>query len=242
MTGTLILIRHGQSQANAEGLFTGLRDAPLTDLGRAEADHAAALLAAADLHPGAWFCSPLRRAVQTAEIIASHRSVPDVGIESDWRLAERNYGALTGRRKAGVRAEYGESQYLAWRRSVHIAPPPMTATQFASLGAVPSWLGLTEALEDVITRVDAVWRERIRPRLLHGDDVLVVAHGNSLRALCAVLDSLDEDAIEDLNIPTGQPLLYSLGDDERPRRAGGEYLDPVTAFAAADVIASEGGT
>lgn len=241
-TGTLILIRHGQSQANADGLFTGLLDAPLTDLGRQEAQHAADLLTAAGTRPAAWFTSPLQRAVTTTDIISGQMSGPRARVERDWRLAERNYGALTGRLKVDVLTEYGQAQYLAWRRTVHGTPPAMTAPQFASLGNVPRWLKLTESLADVATRVRAFWRERLERTIRHGDAVAVVAHGNSLRALCMVLDDLDDDEVAALNIPTGQPLLYRFGSDRRPLVRGGEYLDPLTAAYAASVIASEGGT
>ena len=236
----LVLVRHGQSTANAEGLFTGLLDVPLTELGREEAVRAADLLARAGIDPRVRLTSPLQRARTTTEILIEQLDGrASGGVESDWRLAERNYGALTGRRKVDVLAEYGEAQYLAWRRSVHIAPPRMTRAQFASLGDVPAWLGRTEALDAVIRRTAAFWRARIEPCLRLGKDVLVVAHGNSLRALCAVLDKLDDAEIEDLNIPTGQPLIYRIGDQGSPRVRGGEDLDPESAADAAAAYASE---
>ncbi|WP_337007349.1 MULTISPECIES: 2,3-bisphosphoglycerate-dependent phosphoglycerate mutase [unclassified Microbacterium] len=242
MGGTLILVRHGESQANAVGLFTGLLDVPLTATGNAEAREAAALITAAQLRPSVWFCSPLRRATQTSEIMRTLLQPGPSYVEVDWRLAERNYGALTGKRKADVLAEYGEEKFLAWRRSVHMAPPPMTKAQFAELGDAPEWLGLTESLAAVITRVGILWRERIEPAVQHGGDVLVVAHGNSLRALCTVLDRLDEEEIQELNIPTGHPLVYRIGDDGRPLERGGVYLDPEAATLAAATIAHQGGT
>ena len=242
MAGTLVLIRHGQSQANADGLFTGLLDAPLTEQGRAEARHAAALLDEAGLHPPTWFCSPLLRAVETCEILQSLLRPGPRHVEVDWRLAERNYGALTGRSKPEVLDEHGADRFLAWRRSVHTAPPPMTKARFAALGDVPEWLGLTESLAAVIARVGILWRERIEPALLQDVDVLVIAHGNSLRALCTVLDRLAEDEVEELNIPTGHPLVYRIGDDGRPLVRGGAYLDRAAALTAAATIAAEGGT
>lgn len=238
----MVLVRHGQSQANADGLFTGLLDVPLTDTGREEAREAAMLLEAADLHPPVWFSSPLRRAVETVEIMRTVLQPGPVTVEVDWRLAERNYGALTGKSKAEVLATYGEDQFRTWRRSVHTAPPPMTAEQFATLGDVPEWLGRTESLAAVIARVGNLWRERIEPALQTGRDVLVVAHGNSLRALCTVLDRLGTDEVESLNIPTGHPLVYRMGEDGRPRVRGGVYLDPAAATVAAATIAREGGT
>lgn len=242
MSGTLIMLRHGQSEANADGLFTGLLDAPLTDTGREEARHAAALLMDADLHPPVWLCSPLRRAAETSEIVRAQSCPGPAKVEMDWRLAERNYGALTGRSKADVRTEYGEKQYLAWRRSTHRTPPPMTEERFAALGRVPAWLGLTESLAAVITRTGTIWRDRIEPVLHSGRDVLVIAHGNSLRALCTVVDRLSEEEVQRLNIPTGQPLVYRIGHDDRPVIRGGVYLDPAAATLAAATIARQGGT
>jgi 2,3-bisphosphoglycerate-dependent phosphoglycerate mutase len=242
MTGTLILLRHGQSQANADGLFTGLRDAMLTVHGCDEARRAAMLIERAGLHPAAWFCSPLQRALETAKIVKTVLTSPPDHIEVDWRLAERNYGALTGKRKTDILAEYGQEQFLTWRRSVHTAPPPLTHEQFLALGNLPEWLGLTESLADVIARVSTLWRERIEPTLHGGNDVLVIAHGNSLRALCTVLDHLDADAVAALNIPTGHPLVYRFDDDGHPLTRGGLYLDAAAAAIAADTIAREGGT
>ena len=242
VTGTLVLLRHGQSQANAEGLFTGLLDVPLSLVGRDEAEHSAELLNEANLAPSAWFCSPLLRARQTAEILQERIAIRPGSIDYDWRLAERNYGALTGLSKQAVLAEHGEETYLSWRRSVNVAPPPMTATQRRRLPNADARLGLTEALRDVIRRVDEVWRDRIAPTVQAEGSVLVIAHGNSLRALCAVLDRLDDAAIQGLNIPTGQPLVYQLSDDGHPLERGGRYLDQVAATAAALTIAREGGT
>ncbi len=242
MTDTLILVRHGQSQANADGLFTGLLDVPLTDAGRAEATRCAELLNEADLAPAVWFCSPLIRARQTAAILHHLIAEPPESVEYDWRLAERNYGALTGLSKSAVLTEHGRAQYTAWRRSVDVAPPPMTTTQHAALGSADPRLGRTEALRDVIHRVDAAWTERIAPALRAAGSVLVIAHGNSLRALCSVLDRLDDAAVQDLNIPTGHPLVYRLDDTGHPLEPGGRYLDQAAAIAAATTIALEGGT
>jgi 2,3-bisphosphoglycerate-dependent phosphoglycerate mutase len=245
--GTLILLRHGQSQANADGLFTGLLDVPLTPAGRVEAVHAAELLNDAGLSPSTWFCSPLRRARQTADILRSRMRRPPEHVEHDWRLAERNYGALTGRTKRSVLAEHGEALFRAWRRSVDTAPPPMSAAQQATvyaggLGESSAQLGATESLRDVIGRVGQLWRDGIAPAVLAGEPVLVIAHGNSLRALAAILDDLDDGALESLNIPTGHPLVYRLDAQSRPVDPGGRYLEPDAAAAAADAIAHEGGT
>lgn len=240
---TLVLVRHGQSQANADGLFTGLLDVPLTDLGRLEARHAARLLNDLDLWPSVWFCSPLRRARETAAILAAKARRPPSRMIWDWRLAERNYGALTGRTKRSVLAEYGEARFRAWRRSVEVAPPAMSTEQRHTLGGAPAFLGLTESLHDVIVRVGAAWRHDIEPVMRRDSSALVLAHGNSLRALCVVLDSLTDAEVQALNIPTGHPLIYRFSaDDDRPVGRGGVYLDPVTARSAAARIAREGGT
>ncbi len=242
MTNTLILLRHGQSVANAEGLFTGLLDVPLTDLGRTEAEHSADLLNAAELWPKVWFCSPLLRAQQTAAILQTRLSHTPKRTEIAWRLAERSYGALTGRSKRDVMAEHGPEKFLAWRRSVHVAPPPMSAEQQAALNHVPEIRARTESLHNVITRVRELWQKSIAPAVQRSGSVLIVAHGNSLRALCVVLDLLDETEVRDLNIPTGHPLVYRINQDGRPVIRGGQYLEPVAATAAAAKITREGGT
>lgn len=242
MTNNLVLVRHGQSQANAGGLFCGLLDVPLTEYGCEEAVHAAELLNEAELWPPICFCSPLLRARQTADAFNRTLTSPPERTILDWRLAERNYGALSGRTKHGVRAEYGEEQFITWRRSVHVAPPPMSEEQRRSLGDAPSELGLTESLHHVIVRVGQSWEQAIRPALHEARSVLVVAHGNSLRALCAILDSLTDAEVQALNIPNGHPLIYRLGADDQPLVRGGEYLEPGAALVAAEKIAREGGT
>ena len=270
-TGVLIVLRHGQSTANAAGLFTGVLDAPLSDQGIREAHTATVLLnlalpgerppttgtgspamttaPAPAAAPVTLFTSTLTRARQTAAIVAAGLARPPVGCDADWRLNERNYGALTGRSKDDVRAEFGEEQFVAWRRSVAEAPPAMgdlLYDEFAGTAlfrALPAAaLNRTEALSDVITRVDAFLTERVDPLLARGEIVLVVAHGNSLRALCAVIDGLSDGQIRDLNLPTGQPLVYRFDARRRSVPFGGRYLDSVTALAAALTLANEGGT
>ncbi len=240
---TLVLARHGQSQANADGLFTGLLDVPLTDVGRLEAVRAARLLNDNGLWSPVWFCSPLLRVRQTVAILTDQLSRPPSQTIWDWRLAERNYGALTGRTKRSVLAEYGQVRFRAWRRSVGVAPPPMSKEQRRTLGNAPAALGFTESLHDVIVRVGAAWRHDIEPVLRRDGSVLVLAHGNSLRALCTVLDTLTDAEVQALNIPTGHPLVYRFAaGDDRPLVRGDEYLDPMTARLAAAQIAREGGT
>lgn len=247
--GVLILLRHGQSTANAAGIFTGALDVPLTERGIREAQNSAALLNAANLAPACVFTSPMLRARQTTDIVTRElRTAPSI-VHEDWRLNERNYGALTSRSKEEVRREFGEEQFLAWRRSADTAPPPMSDELYAELSATKLFCALprealarTEALTDVIERVGAFYAERVHPLLEGGASVLLVAHGNSLRALCAVLDDLSDEAIRRLNLPTGQPLIYSLGTDGRPENSGGRYLDQTTAKAAALALSREGGT
>ena len=258
--GLLIVLRHGESTANAAGLFTGVLDAPLSEQGIREAHTATALLNLAlpgDLGPGSGggtgsvtlFTSTLARARQTAAIVAAGLARPLAGCDADWRMNERNYGALTGRSKDDVRAEFGEDQFLAWRRSVAEAPPAMGDRLFDEFAGTalfralpPAALTRTEALSDVITRVDAFLTERVAPLLARGETVLVVAHGNSLRALCAVIDGLSDGQIRDLNLPTGQPLAYRFDARGQPAPFGGLYLDSVTALAAAITLGNEGGT
>lgn len=250
-----VLLRHGESVANAAGMFTGVLDVPLSDRGAAEARRAADLIAASGTRFDLVLTSELERAWHTADLV--HAGVPGLPQpERDWRLDERCYGALTGRTKADVLAEAGEAQFLAWRRSVHVPPPPMTDEQHAELAATPLFRRLppqalprTESLADVMVRVGHVWHERVDPVLRTGRSVLVVAHGNSLRALCGVLDALADPEIQDLGLPTGHPLLYEL-DPAGPERdgllvplvRGGTYLDETAARAAAERLAREGGT
>jgi 2,3-bisphosphoglycerate-dependent phosphoglycerate mutase len=239
--GSLVLLRHGQSTANAAGLFTGILDPGLSGSGADEARAAAGLLKTHDLVPDAVLVSLLQRAGQTAAVVAAALDLPADTISADWRLNERNYGALTGRYKSDVRAEAGEDQFLAWRRSVDTAPPAMSDAQFATFAGTALFRGLparaltrTESLRDVMRRVAELHAERVLPLLAAGQTVLVVAHGNSLRAYCAVLENLDKSAIHRLNLPTGHPLVYQDGD----RR----YLDAPRAEAAALALTLDGGT
>lgn len=248
--GWLLLVRHGESTANAAGLFTGVLDVGLTELGFREARVAAQLMDAEHLSPDIAYVSELQRTRQTADVILDIlglRSDLRCELRSDWRLNERNYGALTGRSKPEVLTVHGESAFRTWRRSVNVAPPPMSNEQFQAIARTRPFrtlpadaLSRTESLAAVITRVRDFYSERVTPALLLGEDVLIVGHGNSLRALCAHIDRLKPAAIEALNIPTGQPLLYEF--DQRLRPALSRYLDPMTALPAAIAIAEQGGT
>lgn len=248
-TPTLLLLRHGESTANAAGLFTGVFDAPLTARGRAEAANAAALVRRAGLVPVETFSSPLSRAADTARIVLDALGREDEEVATQWRLTERSYGALTGREKGEVLAEFGEELFLEWRRSLDTRPPAMSDAQYAALHADPPFDTLpdaamprTESLRDVMVRVQPVLAGTVQPVLAAGRSVLVVAHGNSLRAVVGLLDGSDEGELRDLNIPTGQPLVYDVDGRGRPVPRSGRYLDPETAHRAAQVIAAEGGT
>jgi 2,3-bisphosphoglycerate-dependent phosphoglycerate mutase len=239
--GSLVLLRHGQSTANAAGLFTGILDPGLSMSGTDEARTAGALLRTHGLVPDAVFTSPLQRAAQTAAIVTAVLELPERTVTVDWRLNERNYGALTGRQKDDVREEVGEAQFLAWRRSVDTAPPEMSDAQLAEFAATDLFrrlperaLSRTESLRDVMGRVSEFHTGVVLPRLTSGEIVLVVAHGNSLRAYCAVLEDLEKSAIHTLNLPTGHPLVYRAGE----RR----YLDQARAQAAALALTLDGGT
>ncbi|WP_299037913.1 2,3-diphosphoglycerate-dependent phosphoglycerate mutase [uncultured Pseudokineococcus sp.] len=251
-TGALVLLRHGQSAYNAERRFTGLLDPDLTERGVAEARRSAAELDAAALVPDVVLASPLRRARRTADLVVEElrgrgREVPDP--EHAWALAERHYGAWTGRLKEPLRAEVGADAFHVERRCYDGAPPPTAPDheRLADLGPALAHLPAaaargTEALADVVERVGPWWREVAWPLLREGRTVLVVAHGNSLRALCAVLDDLAPEEVEALNLPTGQPLVYRRGDDGALHPRGGTYLDGEGARAAAAAVAAEGGT
>jgi 2,3-bisphosphoglycerate-dependent phosphoglycerate mutase len=207
------------------------------------------LLNVAHLEPEVIYTSELRRTKQTADILLARTRFHPTTITSDWRLDERNYGALTGLSKSQVLADYGEHQFHVWRRSVDSAPLPMGDDLYMALKGFPPFdqlppqaLTRTESLGDVMERIKPFLADVLVPDLLLQRTVLVVAHGNSLRALCGILDSLDDEVLEQLNIPTGQPLVYKFDKNLAPDPRGGAYLDPQTADVAATKLAGEGGT
>lgn len=249
----LVLLRHGESTANAEGRFTGWWDVPLTTRGCEQARQAANLLAAAGFVPDVIFASPLQRTTQTAEIIVHTLGHPAIPVVRRPELTERAYGALTGLSKAEVRDVFGAARSRWWRRSMTGLPPRVgEAGPALRPGQVLPHRDNTmeiltaaehrESLADVVARVRTWQAGQLVPRLAAGKNVLVVAHGNSLRALVARLDHLDDDEVGALNIPTGQPLRYSVGNQGQPLPRSGRYLDPDTARAAAQAVAAEGGT
>ena len=246
MPHTLVLLRHGESVWNAENLFTGWVDVPLSDKGRAEAEHGGTLLKEAGLAPDVLHTSLLRRAITTAGIaldVADRHWIP---VRRSWRLNERHYGALQGKNKKQTLEEYGEEQFMLWRRSFDVPPPPIEDGSEFSQDQLPQYADLgddlprTECLKDVIERFLPYWEADITDDLRAGKTVLVAAHGNSLRALVKHLDGISDEDIAGLNIPTGMPLVYELDDDLKPTVPGGRYLDPEAAAAAAAAVANQG--
>ena len=246
MTHTLVLLRHGESEWNARNLFTGWVDVDLSEKGRAEAVKGGELLTAAGLLPDVVHTSLLRRAINTANLALDRADRHWIPVRRDWRLNERHYGALQGKDKKQTLEEFGEEQFLLWRRSYDTPPPPIEADDEFSQAADPRYADLgdempeTECLKDVVTRLIPYWENEIQDDLAAGRVVLVVAHGNSLRALVKHLDGISDDDIAALNIPTGMPLVYDLDDDFAPVTPGGRYLDPQAATAAAAAVANQG--
>ncbi len=244
--GTLVLLRHGQSVWNAENLFTGWVDVPLSETGEREARRGGELLREAGLLPDVVHTSLLRRAISTANLALDAADRHWIPVRRDWRLNERHYGALQGKDKKQTLETYGEERFKVWRRSYDTPPPPIEPgsefaqdgdPRYADLGAaVPG----TECLADVVKRLVPYWEEAIAPDLQAGRTVLVAAHGNSLRALVKQLDGISDADIAELNIPTGVPLRYDLDDTLRPTVPGGTYLDPDAAAEAIKGVANQG--
>jgi 2,3-bisphosphoglycerate-dependent phosphoglycerate mutase len=250
MTGAatyeLVLLRHGESEWNAKNLFTGWVDVDLNDKGRGEAVRGGELLREADLLPDVLHTSLLRRAITTAHLALDACDRHWIPVRRSWRLNERHYGGLQGKDKKQTMEEFGEEQFMLWRRSFDVPPPPIDDDDQWSQVGDPRYDGLgddmprTECLKDVIARMLPYWESDITTDLRAGKRVLVAAHGNSLRAVVKHLDQISDDDIVGLNIPTGMPLLYRLDDDLRPTVPGGEYLDPDAAAAAAAAVANQG--
>jgi 2,3-bisphosphoglycerate-dependent phosphoglycerate mutase len=244
---TLVLLRHGESVWNAEGLFTGWVDVGLSDRGKQEAQTAGALLRDAGLRPDVVHTSVLTRAIQTANGTLEAADRLWLPVRRSWRLNERHYGALQGKDKAHTREEFGDEQFMLWRRSYDVPPPPLPDADPLSQAGDPRYAALpsellprTECLKDVLGRLMPYWDDAIIPDLLAGRMVLVVAHGNSLRALVKHLDGIPDAEISALNIPTGIPLVYELDDAFRPAGGAGRYLDPRAAAEAAEAVRNQG--
>jgi 2,3-bisphosphoglycerate-dependent phosphoglycerate mutase len=243
---TLVLLRHGESAWNAEGLFTGWVDIGLSDCGVTEATEAGRLLAASGLRPDIVHTSVLTRAIQTASATLDAADLAWLPVRRSWRLNERHYGALQGKDKARTRAEFGDEQFMLWRRSFDVPPPPLPDDDPLSSAGDPRYAALpdellprTECLKDVLARLLPYWHDVIVADLAAARTVLVVAHGNSLRALVKHLDGIGDAEIAELNIPTGIPLRYEIDAAFRPAGPG-RYLDAEAAAAAAEAVRRQG--
>ena len=242
---SLILLRHGESEWNAKNLFTGWVDVRLSQKGEAEARRGGELLKQKGLLPDLVHTSLLRRAIQTANLALDTCDRHWIPVQRSWRLNERHYGALQGKDKAQTLAQYGEEQFKLWRRSYDVPPPPIADEDPFSQAQDPRYSDLgnampkTECLKDVVARILPYWQSSIVPDLKAGATVLVAAHGNSLRALVKHLDGITDEAIAELNIPTGIPLHYILDENLKPTKAG-EYLDPTAAAEAIQAVANQG--
>jgi 2,3-bisphosphoglycerate-dependent phosphoglycerate mutase len=243
--GTLVLLRHGQSTWNAENLFTGWVDVPLSETGEREARRGGALLREHAVLPDVVHTSLLRRAISTANLALDACDRHWIPVKRDWRLNERHYGALQGKNKKQTLEAFGEQQFMAWRRSYDVPPPPIEAGSVYSQDGDPRYAGVhpmpaSECLADVVARIVPYWESEVVPDLAAGNVVLLAAHGNSLRALVKHLDGVSDEDIVDLNIPTGIPLRYELDDAMAPTVPGGVYLDPAAAAEAAAAVARQG--
>jgi 2,3-bisphosphoglycerate-dependent phosphoglycerate mutase len=244
--GKLVLVRHGQSAWNLENLFTGWVDVDLTDQGRQEAKEAGRLLRAEGIAFDQVFTSVLKRAIRTMWTILDEMDLMWLPVERSWRLNERHYGALQGLDKAQTVAKHGAEQVKIWRRSYDIPPPPMPQDdqrhprfdrRYAAVK--PDELPATESLKTTLDRVQPFWIERIAPELRRNRNVLVVAHGNSLRALVKMLDGMSDTDIVEFNIPTGVPIVYELTPELKPAKPRRFLGDPEAIKAAAEAVARQ---
>ena len=229
----LILLRHGQSQWNLENRFTGWVDVDLTAEGEAQARKGGELIAQAGFHPAVMFTSVLKRATRTGALAMDSAGLKDIPVVEDWRLNERHYGGLTGLDKAETAAKHGEDQVKVWRRSYDVPPPPLAPGGEFDFASDPRYEGKaipdTESLKTTLDRVQPYWDAEIAPRLKAGEDVLIAAHGNSLRAIVKLLFAVPDDQIVGVEIPTGNPLEIDLDADLKPVAA--RYLDQGRAQA-----------
>jgi len=241
----LVLLRHGESTWNRENRFTGWKDVDLSERGLVEAAEAGRLLREGGYSFDLAYTSLLKRAIRTLWIALDVLDRMWIPVVKDWRLNERHYGALEGLNKAETAAKHGEAQVKIWRRSYDIPPPPLKpddprhpAFDPRYAGLAPQELPVTESLKDTVARVIPYWRDAIAPSIRADKQVVIAAHGNSLRALVKYLDGISESAIVELNIPTGIPLVYELDDDLKPLRH--HYLgDPAAAAEAAARVANQ---
>ena len=245
MTYTLILLRHGESEWNAKNLFTGWVDVELNEKGWGEAKRGGELLKAEGVLPDVVHTSLLRRAIMTANLALDAADRHWIPVKRDWRLNERHYGDLQGKNKAETLEQFGEEQFMTWRRSYDVPPPPISDDNQYGQAGDPRYAGepvpQTECLKDVLERALPYWDGEIVPDLKAGKTVLVAAHGNSLRAIIKHLDGIADDDIVGVNVPTGIPLVYELDEETlAPVKAGGTYLDADAAAAAIQAVANQG--
>jgi 2,3-bisphosphoglycerate-dependent phosphoglycerate mutase len=246
MTTKLVLVRHGHSLWNQENRFTGWKDVDLADQGRAEAKKAGELLKDAGFEFDIAFTSVLKRAIRTLWIIQDEMDLMWIPVVRNWRLNERHYGALQGLNKAETAAKYGDEQVLIWRRSYDIPPPPMERSDERYAGNFRVYRDLdvkdipqSESLKDTVARFVPYFEAEIKPQIEAGKQVLIVAHGNSLRALIKHLSGISDEEIVKLNVPTGVPLVYELDDNLKPVKD--YYLgDEEEIRKAAEAVANQG--
>jgi len=244
MAGKLILCRHGESEWNLENRFTGWADVGLSPKGEQEAKDAGLTLKHEQLSFDLAYTSVLKRATRTLWIMLEEMSLTWIPVINAWELNERHYGALQGLHKSQVAAEYGEEQVQIWRRSYDTPPPPLNndderhprfETRYASVSDLPA----SESLKDTLLRVKPYWQTKIIPSLLGNQDVLIVAHGNSLRAMVKMIENISDKEIMDFNIPTGIPLAYEFNENLKPIKQG--FIgDPETIEKAAQAVANQG--
>ena len=244
MAGKLILCRHGQSEWNLENRFTGWADVDLSPKGEQEAKDAGLTLKHEQLSFDLAYTSVLKRATRTLWIMLEEMSLTWIPVTNAWELNERHYGALQGLNKSQVAAEYGEEQVQIWRRSYDTPPPPLNndderhprfEIRYASVSDLPA----SESLKDTLLRVKPYWQTKIMPSLLGNQDVLIVAHGNSLRAMVKMIENISDEEIVDFNIPTGIPLAYEFNENLKPIKQG--FIgDPETIKQAAQAVANQG--
>jgi 2,3-bisphosphoglycerate-dependent phosphoglycerate mutase len=243
MAGKLVLCRHGQSIWNLQNLFTGWTDVDLTEQGVREAITAGQQLKSLEIQFDVAYTSVLVRAIRTLWLMLDEMGLMWIPVERSWRLNERHYGALQGLNKAETTAQHGAEQVHIWRRSYDIPPPPLEESderhprfepRYRDVPSVPA----TESLKDTLERVSPYWLDRIAPRLKAGQNVLIAAHGNSLRALVKMLDGISDQEITEFNIPTGVPILYDLDDELKPRSR--EFIgDPDAIRKATEAVAGQ---
>ncbi|HTX30369.1 MAG TPA: phosphoglyceromutase [Solirubrobacteraceae bacterium] len=246
-TRTLVLLRHGESEWNAKGLFTGWVDVGLSEQGEREAAYGGRLLAQSGIRPDVVHTSVLRRAIDTANIALGAAALHWLPVRRSWRLNERHYGALQGKSKAQTREEFGDEQFMLWRRSYDVPPPPIADEDPLSQVTDPRYAALpselvprSECLKDVLQRMLPYWYDAIVGDLAAARTVLIAAHGNSLRALVKHLDGISDQDIATLNLPTGIPLVYELDRYFHVITPGGRYLDPRAATESALAVAQQG--